>query len=245
MGIFRRIVNFLRGKTNAALDRLEKPEEQLSVFVEELNESVLKLHKAVAGAVADEKKLRLQLDEGVRVAEEWERKAVMALESGDEPLAKEALLKQEDCNTRTQQLNQAWETQKKATTQLKESLSTAKHKVEDAKRQYTLLLARYRTVETKQKITQTLSSGFDHSPLQYIDKLNDKILKLEAETEANMELIGGVDPVDTENRFIALERQARGSKALDDLKAKVASRKQISGEKSSPESIQELKRKLG
>ena len=63
--------------------------------------------------------------------------------------------------------------------------------------------------------------------MQFIEDLNDKILKIEAETEANMELIGEGVGSDLEQKFVQLEANQRGDQALLELKAKLESQKQI------------------
>ena len=71
LGIARRFWNVLRGKTNRLLNRLENPEEQLAVFVSELNEQVRDLQRSVASAIADEKRLRMQIEERLSQGAGW------------------------------------------------------------------------------------------------------------------------------------------------------------------------------
>ena len=93
MNVFARIKYIVRGKTESVLDQLENPEEQLSVFVGELNDQLQSLQKAVARAVADEKRLKMEIEDHLTQASEWEKRAVLALEAGHEDLAKQALVK--------------------------------------------------------------------------------------------------------------------------------------------------------
>lgn len=241
MRLARRLWNFLRGKGHSLLEQLEKPEEQLSVFIEEITDSMLKLQKSVASAVADEKKLQLQMQKALESAQNWEQKAVFALKEGDEALARQALVRKEDAENHAKVLQDSWKTQKEACAQLKGSLGQAKVRVEEAKRQYTLLLARYRSAETKQKLTETLAPITDESPMKYIEDLNDKILKIEAETEANMELIGDGGGGDLEQKFAKLENARRGEQALSELKAKLDNQEQSGN----GEGVEHLKAKLG
>ena len=227
LSVVRRLWYLLRGKSQAILSKLEKPEEQLSVFIEELNDSVVKLQKSVAATVADEKKLKLQLEKMVESMNNWEQKAMLALKGGDEALAREALMRKEDTEKQAKTLHTSWRAQKEAAERLKSNLGQAKSHVEEAKRQYTLLLARYRAAQTQQKLTETLAPVSDESPMQFIEDLNDKILKIEAETEANMELIGEGVGSDLEQKFVQLEANQRGDQALLELKAKLESQKQI------------------
>jgi len=227
LSVFRRLWKVLRGKSHAILNKLEKPEEQLAVFIEELNDSVMSLQKSVAGAVADEKKLKLQLEKMVESVNNWEQKAMLALKGGDESLAREALVRKEEAESQATDLHSSWKSQKEAAERLKSNLGQAKTRVEEAKRQYTLLLARYRAAQTQQKLTETLAPVTDESPMKFIENLNDRILKIEAETEANMELIGDGGNSDFEQKFAHLEKAHRGEQALLALKAKLESPKQI------------------
>ena len=227
LSVLRRLWRVLQGKSHAVLNKLEKPEEQLAVFIEELNNSVVSLQRSVAGAVADEKKLKLKLEKMVESVNNWEQKAFLALKGGDESLAREALVRKQEAENQATALHSSWKNQKEASERLKSNLGQAKTRVEEAKRQYTLLLARYRAAQTQKKLTETLSPVANESPMHFIENLNDKILKIEAETEANMELIGDGANSDVEQKFAQLEKAHQGDQALLALKAKLESAKQI------------------
>jgi len=239
--LVRRLFRFIRGKGHAVLDKFEKPEEQLVVFVEELTDSMIKMQKSVAAAVADEKKLMLQLEKQLGLANDWEGKALMALKEGNENLAKQALVRKEDAENHAKILKQNWQTQVDACDQLKGNLRHAKDRLDEAKRQYTLLLARYRSAKTKQKMSETLSPVGDESPMRYIEDLNDKILKIEAETEAHLGLLRDESGDDLEQQFARLENANRGEKALLEFKSRLESQKQI-GER---DDVEDLKANLG
>jgi phage shock protein A len=222
MGQFvKRVMNVLRGKSNAVLEKLEKPEEQLSVFIDELNDQMSGLQKSVAAAMADEKRLKMQLDDLNDKADQWEAKAILALKSGDENLAREALLQKDACLQQVAPIQKSWEVQKDATMKLRASLTRAKSQVEEAKRKYTLLVAKYKTAETNKKLTQTLTSN-DNSAQQMMDRLNDRIVMIESENEANQDLLGDSNNAELEARFVQLEKKSRGDEALMQLKQKLA-----------------------
>lgn len=227
MGQFvKRFMNVLRGKGNSVLEKLEKPEEQLYVFIDELNNQISGLQKSVAAAMADEKRLKMQLDDLLEKSNQWEAKAVLALKSGDENLACEALLQKGGCLQQVEPIQKAWEAQKDATTKLRQSLSQAKGRVEEAKRKYTLLVARYKTAETNKKLNQTLSPTYDNSAQQMMERLSDRIALIEAETEANLDLVGNSSSAELEAKFAQLERKQRGDDALLQLKQKLGASEQ-------------------
>jgi len=244
MNQLQRLWHAFRGKTGAMLDDLEDPDEQLAVFVSELEEHLQDLHRSVASAVADEKRLKMQIEEHLARASDWESRAVLALQEGDETLAREALLKKEECEAGSIALQKTWEAQKDATDKLKASLHAQKLKVSEAKTKYTLLLAQYKSASTKKKIQESLSVSRSDSPMVMIERLSDKIRKIEAETEVNVELGGDGVGEDLELKFIALERRKKGDEALALLKARLAERKQLPGPSVGIERIEELKAKL-
>jgi phage shock protein A len=223
MGQFvKRFMNVLRGKGNSVLEKLEKPEEQLSVFIDELNGQISGLQKSVAAAMADEKRLKMQLDDLLEKSNQWEAKAVLALKGGDENLAREALLQKEECLQQSEPIQKAWVAQKDATSKLRQSLSQAKGRVEEAKRKYTLLVARYKTAETNKKLTQTLSSTHDNSAQQMMERLSDRIALIESEAEAHLDMAGDCSSAELEAKFAQLEKKQRGDDALSQLKQKLA-----------------------
>jgi phage shock protein A len=240
----RRIWNILRGKTDAVLSSMEKPEEQLSVFVSELNEQIQDLQSSVVGAIADEKRLQKQIEALGSKSTEWESRAITALEEESEELAKAALLKQEECDDEASALREGWEAQKTATVSLKESLKIAKTRMEEARRKYNLLLAQYKSVQTKQKIQKSLSASTTESPMQIMEALEEKIRVMEAETEAQLELEPGGASLDIEAQFVKIDRKRKGDEALAELRAKIEERKQIPADAQDADRVSELKKTL-
>jgi phage shock protein A len=245
MNLLKRLVNALRGKADSVLDQLEDPEEQLSVFVEDMNEQVQSLQQSVAAALADEKRLKMQIEDQLTKAAEWESRAILALQDGNEDLAREALLKKDDLEKQSLGFHKRWDAQKEATEKLKISLQAAKQRVSDAKTKYTLLVAQYKAAATKKKLQETLSSSSAESPTAVIERLTDKIRRIEAETEADLEVSGEIAG-DLEAKFIALEQRKKGDQALDALKAQLAERRALPpGSETNPaDRISELKAKL-
>jgi phage shock protein A len=224
MNFFSRLYNFIRGKAHRMMDQVERPEEQLPLFIEKVNQQVEQLHKAVATAVADEKRLKLQIESALTQAKSWEEKAIWALKEGDEALSKEALLKKDEIEQHAMQLSQSWETQRAATHSLRESLVAAKAQVQEAKRKASLLVAQYRAAETKQKLAHSLgdSATQDGLSAKYLEQLNDKILTLEAQTETQLELSRDGGSPDLAGKFKLLENRQRSEEALQQLKARLA-----------------------
>ena len=243
MYLFKRFYYLLLGKSEAVLNKLESPEDDLRMFVDDLNSEIKKMNQAVTLALADEKKMKHRIKTLLEQSLDWQKKAVLALNAGDESLAKEALVKKEECESQALALKVDWENQKSTVEQLKKRLQASTERVEKAKRDYTVLVARYRTAKTNQDLGRKLNPASQDSPLVMIESLNDKILKIEAETEAETELLGTDRTEELDMRFKALEKAQRGEEALAQLKASIGTRLLSQGT-SNNDDVQELKKKL-
>ncbi len=221
MSFILRLWNVLRGKTDAVLSKMENPAEQLSVVVTDLNNQLKRQHLAVAKAMADEKKLKMDVDDLINQSHEWEKKASYALQMNDENLAKQALIRKDEVQSKAVTLEKSWQAQKQATDSLRKSFQGAKDRVEDAKRQYTLLVAQYQSALSKQQISQTTSSLNENSAGAAIQKLKDKIQLLDAESEAETLLSSSDESLALDDRFKALESNMKADQALAQLKSRM------------------------
>lgn len=220
MNFLMRIWNIIVGRTNAALGQLESPEDQLRYFVTQLDGEMSKLRKAVTGAVAEEKKLKMRIENQLMQAQDWEKKAMFALKGGQEELAREALVRKGDIESEAFRLKTEWEKQSQISEQLQQSLKNAQTKAEKAKRDYTVLIARYQTAKTTQSMNQQLAGTGEKSSSAVMEGLNNKILQIEADSQAELQVLGDGGS-DIEAKFVDLERQMRGDEALAQLKAKM------------------------
>src|SRR3984957_776249 len=90
MGIFSRLAQLIKSTLNDLISRSEDPEKMLNQVVLDMNNQLVEAKKQVAASIADEKRLAKQLEQETSNAQEWERRAMLALRAGNEPLAEEA-----------------------------------------------------------------------------------------------------------------------------------------------------------
>ncbi len=91
MGIFSRISSLFKSNINDIISKAEDPEKMLNQVVLDMQNQLVEAKKQVAVSIADQKRLEKQRDEQADLAQEWERKAMLAVKAGDESLAREAL----------------------------------------------------------------------------------------------------------------------------------------------------------
>lgn len=225
MGIFDRIKTVISSNINDALSKAENPEKMLNQMLIDMNEQMIESKKAVAMAIADEKKLERETGENRVKAGEWEKKAMLAVRAGRDDLAKEALLRKQEHEGYAAQLDIQWKAQKESVEKLKESLRTLQTKIEEASRKKNILIARAKRAEAQEKINKTMSSlAGNKSAFDTFERMSRKVDEIEARAEAHKELEDATTGASLEKQFAELESSGAGADALlEDLKRKMIS----------------------
>ncbi|MGL4622036.1 MAG: PspA/IM30 family protein, partial [Chroococcidiopsis sp.] len=91
MGLIDRILRVIRANFNALVGQAEDPEKILEQTVMDMQEDLVQLRQAVAQAIATQKRTERQAHQAQSNSEEWYRRAQLALQQGNDVLAREAL----------------------------------------------------------------------------------------------------------------------------------------------------------
>ena len=223
MGIFSRLKTLISSNVNDLISKAEKPEKMLNQLIIEMQEQLLESKRAVAMAIADEKKLERELNNQETQAQDWEKKAMLAVRAGKDDLAREALLRKQEYDNAAIEYRKQWEAQKASVEKLKESLKDLQNKIEEAQRKKNLLVARAKRAEAQQKIQNTMSSvSGNRSAFDAFDRMAQKVDQMEAQADAAKELEDFSSNNNLEKRFAELERSDTSADLLlEDLKKKM------------------------
>src|SRR5256885_3742331 len=93
MGIFDRLSTLFRSNINDLISRAENPEKMLNQLIVDMRSQLAKAKQQVAAAIADEKRLAAQVDQEKKAAEDWEKRAVLAVQGARGGPAEQALLR--------------------------------------------------------------------------------------------------------------------------------------------------------
>jgi len=222
MGIFSRLGTLIKSNINDLITKAEDPEKMLSQVLLEMQQQLVEAKKAVAVAIADEKKLQKQYASETDKSKEWERKAMVAVRAGDDNLARQALGRKQEHENIAQQFQTQWISQKQAVEKLKDALRLLNNKIEEAKRKKNILIARKKRAEAQQQIANTMQGLGDTSAFDTFDRMAERIQLMEAEAEAGAELAGELSGDTLESKFMQLEAGGgTEDDALAELKAKM------------------------
>jgi phage shock protein A len=222
MGIFTKLSTVIRSNINDLIARAENPEKMLNQIILDMREQLTKAKQEVAVAIADERKLKAQAEEEGRQAQEWERRAMLAVKENRDDLARQALLRHQEYGTRAQSLYETWQRQAAETERLKESLRQLNSKIEEARRKKNLLVAKQKRAEAQKRIHETMAGLSDRSAFEAFDRMAEKIEDNERRTLASAEVTAELSSGDSlETEFKALEKGETADERLIDLKRKM------------------------
>jgi len=221
MGIFDRLSALIRSNINDLISRAENPEKMLNQLIVDMRSQLAKAKQQVAAAIADEKRLASQVDQEKKSAEDWQRRAVLAVQEGRDDLAKQALLRQNEHAQSAIQLHDTWVKHREETEKLKISLRQLNDRIEEAKRKKNILIARQKRAEAHKRIQETMSSIGDKSAFETFERMAEQIeheeRKLIAASEVNEDLSGDT----LLKQFRSLEVKSDADQQLLELKRKM------------------------
>jgi phage shock protein A len=221
MGIFARLAALLKSNLNDLISSSEDPEKMLNQIVLDMGNQLLEAKRQVAASIADEKRLAKQVEQETANATEWERRAMLAVRSGDDALAKEALARKKEHQTLAEQFQEQWSKQKQAVDQLKLALRALNNKIEEAKRKKNLLIARKKRAEAQKAIQETMTGLKNASAFETFDRMAGRIEQMEAEAEAHAELNEEASGDTLAHKFRELEVTKGTDEDLTSLKRKM------------------------
>lgn len=212
MGLFDRIGRVVKSNLNDMVSKAEDPEKMLEQAILEMQEDLVQLRQGVAQAIATQKRSEQQYNQSQNEANKWQRNAQLALQKGDENLARQALERKktfaETANTLKTQLDQ----QVGQIDTLKRSLVALESKISEAKTKKDMLKARISAAKAQEQLQSTVGRLGTSSAMSAFERMEEKVLLQEARAQSAQELVGA----DLESQFAQLEA---GSDVDDELAA--------------------------
>jgi phage shock protein A len=221
MGIFDRLATLIRSNINDLISRAENPEKMLNQLIVDMRSHLAQAKQQVAAAIADEKRLASQADQEKKSTEDWQRRAVLAVQENRDDLAKQALLRQNEHAQAALQLHTTWVKHREETEKLKLSLRQLNDRIEEAKRKKNILIARQKRAQAHKHIQETMSSIGDKSAFEAFDRMAEQIEHEERKLIASAEVHADLSGDTLLKQFQSLEVKTDADQQLLDLKRKM------------------------
>ncbi len=217
MGLFDRLSRVVRANINDLVSKAEDPEKVLEQAVIDMQEDLVQLRQAVARAIATQKRSEQQYNKNQAEANTWHQRAQLALSKGDENLAREALVRKKSFSDAAATIKIQLDQQTNNVATLKRNLIALESKISEAKTKKDMLRARANAAKAQKQLQETMGGIDTSSAMSAFERMEDKVMQLEAESESAAEL-GGVG---IENQFAQLEASSGVDDELAAMKAQL------------------------
>lgn len=207
MGLLQRIKDLVLANINELLSRAENPEVMLNHYIEEGRENLKELNIALNRAVADKLQLEKKIQQTEQAIQSWARQAQVAVGQGKDDLAREALERKYDAEKTLEGLRSQLAEQTVTVEQMRENYELLEKRLEEARAKRDELIMRQHRAEAQKKANEALGRLSQSSALDNIERMEDKVERMEAEARAAAMLASTT----VEERFRALDDEARRS----------------------------------
>src|ERR1017187_9351911 len=201
MALLERVSTLVRANINDLVDKAEDPEKMIKQVILDMQNQLLQVKTQVAISIADQHVLDKKLSESEESGRQWMRRAEMAVDKKDDPLARAAVERSMSYQSTAESFKQQVEDQKKL--------------VESQSKSY-MLIAQHRRSRALNKANEAGLNMGESSNAAAFDRMKSKVRHTEATAQAKSELLS--DNVD--DKFAAMEKQHEIDRLLNDLKAK-------------------------
>jgi phage shock protein A len=201
MELMKRMLRVIRANFNSLVGSAEDPEKILEQAFLEMQENLVLLRQGVAQAIATQKRTERQAAAAQSQAEEWYRRAQLALQQGNETLAREALTKRQAYKETATALSNQIEQQNQVVAKLKQDMRSLELKIAEVKTKKDMYIARARSAEASYKLQEMLGGVSSTASQGVLERMEEKVLQIEAKSEAIAQLGGD----DLEQKFASLD----------------------------------------
>ncbi|GBF97603.1 hypothetical protein Rsub_10739 [Raphidocelis subcapitata] len=200
--LFARITRVFKSYANQMVSAAEDPEKILDQVVTEMQEDLIKMRQASAQVMASQKQMEAKYKQAQTTADDWLKRAELAVSKGEDELAREALKRRKAYQDQAESMRVQLEAQQKAVDQLIGNTRVLEGKLTEAKSKKDTLKARAASAKTSKQVQEMMGSLNTSNAVVAFDKMEEKVIAMEAESEAVGMLVAGDG---LEGKFAALE----------------------------------------
>ncbi len=186
----------------------------LNLYVERAMEEVRNFQIQVNQGVADKIQLEERIEGLNKEIELRTGQATLAVQQGKDDLARTALTYKKQAEASKVDYESQLVDQAKAVEDLQENLRMLTGKLEKAKMERNNLVMRQRRAQTMKNANEAVSGLSTHDPLADIDRMKDRVQRMEAEAKASRTM---VNTNTIEDQLAELEKSKANSEVEDEL----------------------------
>src|SRR6476620_8657452 len=216
MAVLERVATLVRANLNDLIDRAEDPEKMIKQVILDMENQLLQVKTQVAIAMADQHLLQKKQTEHQDKASEWMRKAELAVDKGQDDLARTALERYQSFTKMADGFTSQVTDQKQQVDALRRALEQLEQKLVEARQKSDVLIAQHRRARALECASDAQLVMTGTGPAAGFDRMQRKVMHSEAVSQAKSELVAD----DMDRRFEQLEKDDEIGRMLGELKAR-------------------------
>lgn len=180
---------------------------------------MVKIRQSYAEVTATQRRMLKQKEQADALADDWYKRAQLALEKGNEELAREALSRKQQQTEESESLKSQIDFQAASIDKLYEGMQMLEKKILESKAKKEQMVARARTAQSTQKVNDMLGGLTGSTSMDAFSRMEEKVEALEAAAEVSAEMgaVGGKAlPGSAGSSLEAQFRQLEASNSVDD-----------------------------
>ncbi|KIY98303.1 Membrane-associated protein [Monoraphidium neglectum] len=209
--LFSRLVRIIKANLDNFTSSFEDPEVMLDRVIDEMNEDLVRMRQATAKVMASERQMTAKYSQAQATADDWLRRAELAVRKGQDDLAREALARRKSADSAATALKGQLDAQRRALEQLTANVRMLEGKVTEARNKRETLKSRAAAAKSSKAVQEMVAGLRLNSTTAFaaFDKMEERVVAMEAEAESVGIL---ATPDSLESKFAALE----GSGGVED-----------------------------
>jgi len=218
MSLLDRVSTLLRANLNDLVEKAEDPERMLKQIVLDMENQLMQVKTQVAIAIADQHLLEKKRVEHEQQAGDWRRKAELAVQKGQDDLARAALERALSHDQLVKGFTNQAEDQKHEADSLRQALHKLEQKLSETRAHSEMLIAEHRRAKVVGRATkarQMVGTDQEHA----MGRMRSKVHVRAAENAAASEILS---PETLEDKFKTLESEDKIELLLAEMKSRKA-----------------------
>ncbi|WP_349408443.1 PspA/IM30 family protein [Pseudalkalibacillus sp. SCS-8] len=223
--LFKRVKTVVHSELNSLIDKAEDPINMVDQYLREMGSDIHEAEKATAKMMAEEKLQKLKWEEAENMVKKREEQALQSLQDGNEDLAKRALEDKLRLQQEAEQLQHLYVEASKTAADLKGKLTEMKAEYRDMEMKKASLKSRAQSAKARANINRSMSIHNSEGSKQGFKRMEEKVLRYEAEAETSEDLNAESRSLDDELK--QMTQKTKLDEELNLLKKKLANKANV------------------
>jgi phage shock protein A len=159
MALLERVATLIKANINDLIEQAENPEKLVKQLLLDMQNQYMQVKTQVAIATADQHLLEKKQRESLETQQDWLRKAELAVEKGEDDLARAALERALGCENAAKNFAEQIEDQSHQVQHLRDALHRLEQKTTETRAKADVLIAQHRRARLAIR-SETMTNGF-------------------------------------------------------------------------------------